>query len=301
MRSYWRIIVTVSILVIAGVACGGSSPSATKPKASPTAKKYDPAHWREFGMTNEEYTAAIQKVQSLIADCAAKAGFRYFPATVEQIESAQDSVRLQLPQYPRVEYKKKWGYGMTTRFDNHVKEVELGEQNLRYYAGLSEASKEAYDRTLWGEDSDETFAWAFDEEDFSGTGGCTRSAVEQVFTKEQILGTYVNPKDVFVENDPRVIKAVADWKKCMEEKGYQGYDDQDEIIDEFEKRLDALLGDQDPEDLSGTKAAQLKALQQEEIKASLADVDCEIKFTDDVYKQVEIEIFGRPISGTIRG
>lgn len=288
----------LAIALIAS-ACGGTP--AASPTSSPSAgKKHDPARWREFGMTNEEYAQAIQRVQSLIADCMAKAGFRYIPATVEQIERAQDSVRLELPKYPRVEYKKRWGYGATTRFDNKVKQVELGEQNIAYYNGLSDAAKEAYDRTMWGEDPDETFAWAFDEEDFSATGGCTRKAVEEVFTKEQVLGTYVNPKDVAVENDPRIVKAHAEWKKCMEAKGYEGYEDQDEIIEEFEKRLDEFLGENDPEDLEGAKLDALKKLQQEEIKASLADVDCEIKHTDKIYEQVEIEIFGRKVSGTIR-
>jgi hypothetical protein len=298
MRNFAKYAGIGVLLVMLGVACG-KSPAAS-PQGSPAPTSYDHTRWREFGMTNEEYSDHIQRTQAFIGECMTEAGFRYFPATVEMIEHAQDSVRLQLPEYPRVEYKKKWGYGATTRFDNHVKEVELGEQNLKYYASLSETNKEAYDRTMWGEDPNETFAWAFDEEDFSSTGGCTRRAIERVFTADQLLGTYVNPKDVAVENDPRVIKAVAEWKTCMEAKGYQGYEDQDELIEEFEERLDALLGEDEPEDLEGSRLTKLKALQQEEIKASLADVDCEIKHTDEVYRQVEIEIFGRPVSGTIR-
>jgi hypothetical protein len=295
----FRIVCAVTLLSVAAVACGGGSPSA-KPKSSPSSK-YDASRWREFGMTDAEYTDHITRTQALIAQCMKDAGFRYIPATVDQIESTQDSVRLQLPDYPRVPYKQKWGYGATTRFDNRVKQVELGPQNIAIYEALSDTDKEAYDRTMWGDDPNETFAWAFDEEDFSSVGGCTKKAVAEVFTAEQLLGSYVNPKDVAVERDPRIIKAVAEWKRCMEAKGYDGYEDQDEIIEEFETRLDELLGDDDPEDLSGAKLAALKKLQQEEIKASLADVDCEIKHTDKPYETVEIEIFGRKISGTIRG
>lgn len=298
MRSISKIVPVMVLLALASLACGGDS-STAKPKSSPSSK-YDHTRWREFGMNDAEYTDRITRTQGLIAQCMKEAGFRYIPATVDQIEMAQDSVRLQLPEYPRVPYKKKWGYGATTRFDNRVKQVELGPQNIAIYGALSDTDKEAYDRTMWGEDPNETFAWAFDEEDFSSIGGCTKKAVAQVFTSEQLLGTYVNPKDVAVENDPRVIKAVAEWKKCMEAKDYDGYEEQDEIIEEFETRLDDLLGEDDPEDLSGAKLTALKKLQQEEIKASLADVDCEIKHTDKVYEQVEIEIFGRKISGTIR-
>lgn len=289
--------VTVALAILAA-SCSSGTPAAS-PTGSPSAK-YDHTRWREFGMTNEEYADRIQRTQAAIAECMTKAGFKYIPATVEMIEFAQDNVRLDLPKFPRVEYKKRWGYGATTRFDNTVKKAEMGEQNLKYYEGLSEADKEAYDRNMWGEDPNETFAWAFDEEDFSSTGGCTRKAVEQVFTQEEIKGTYVNPKDIAVENDPRVIAAKAAWKKCMEAKGYEGYEDQDEIIEEFEKRLEELAGEEDPEELEGAQLDRLKALQKEEIEASLADVNCEIAHTDEIYTKVEIEIFGRRVSGTIR-
>jgi hypothetical protein len=299
MRSFMRVAGAVLALTLLGAACS-NAPASTSKKDAKKGAKYDATRWREFAMTSEEYADHIQRVQALMVECMAKAGFTYTAATVEQIEDAQDHVRLDLPKYPRVEYKKLWGYGATTRFDNRVKEVELGEQNLKYYAGLPEGDKEAYDHTMWGEDPNETFAWTFDEEDFSGTGGCTRKAVEKVFTQEQITGAYENPKDIAVNNDPRIIAAEAEWKKCMVAAGYDGYNDQDDIISEFEDRLDELAGDMEPKELTGAKLNQLKALQKEEIKASLVDVGCEIKHTDKVFDTVEIEIFGRRISGTIR-
>ena len=39
------------------------------------------------------------------------------------------------------------GLRRTTRFDNPVKEIELGAQNIAF-EGLSEADQEAYERTL---------------------------------------------------------------------------------------------------------------------------------------------------------
>lgn len=300
MRFLPKISGAVVALVLAGVACGGGGTPSASSKSSPAGKKYDAARWREFALTNEEFADHVQRVQAGIADCMSKAGFKYYPATVEQIELAQDNVRLDLPKYPREEYHKAFGYGITTRFDNKPKQIEMGEQNLKYYESLSDADKEAYDRNMWGEDPDMTFVWAFDDEDLTGLGGCTKKAVLGVFTPDQVDGSYVNPKDQFVENDPRIVKAVADWIKCMEAAGYEGYEDQDEIMEEFEERLGALLGEDDPEDLEGAKLAQLKKLQEEEIKASMADLACEYKHTDKAYEQVETEIFGRPISGTYR-
>lgn len=102
--------------------------------------------------------------------------------------------------------------------------------------------------------------------------------------KAQLLGTYVNPKDELVESDPRIVKAVAAWTVCMREAGYDGYEDQDEIMDELGERLDQLLDGDDPATLTGDRLHALKRLQQEEVDASMADLACELKHTDDVYR-----------------
>ena len=129
------------------------------------------------------------------------------------------------------------------------------------------------------------------------TGGCTRKAVSDVFTPQQLKGTYVNPKDVLVENDPRVIEAQDDWTECMREAGYEYEDDQDEIIEDLEQRLSALLEGDDPRNLTGPRLAALRQLQQEEIELSLIDLECQIKYTDDIFRQVEFEVFGQKVSG----
>jgi hypothetical protein len=250
----------------------------------------------EFGMTDEEFATRVEAVQTAIASCMTEAGFEYIPADVETIQEAQAAVRHE-PGLTREEYKKRWGYGATTRFDNKVKQIELGEQNISYFEGLSEADQEAYERTLWGDDPDQTFTWAFDEEDFSGTGGCTRKAVEQVFTEEELSEEYTNPKDLLVEADPRVVEADANWVQCMQDAGYDGYLDQDDVIGEYEERLDELTDGEDPQTLTGERAAALKELQQEEIAVSLVDLDCQIKYLDGPIREVEIELFGHEVSG----
>jgi hypothetical protein len=295
-------VVLVLALGLVAAGCGGDSGSGSSGEASDgkaqtvdeTGRKLPGT--KEFGLTEEQFASHVEKVQTLIAECMTQAGFEYVPADVETIELAQSAVRVE-PGYTREEYKKRWGYGVSTRFDNVVKEIELGPQNLRYIEGLSEADRAAYERTLYGEDPDATFAFTFDEEDFSSTGGCTRKAVEQVFTKEQLSENYQHPKDILIENDPRVIEANANWVACMQSHGYDGYLDQDEIIEEFEERLDALVGDQDPRTLTGAKLQSLKEMQREEIAISLADLDCQIKHVDSVIREVEIEIFGVPVSG----
>jgi hypothetical protein len=301
-RSAAAAFVLLIVAVGLGAGCGGDSDSASGGQAGDgEARTVDESGrelpgTKEFALTEEEFAGHVEKVQALIAECMEEAGFEYVPADVETIERAQSAVRVE-PGYTRLDYKKRWGYGVSTRFDNVVKEIELGPQNLRYIEGLSEADKAAYDRTLYGEDPDATFAFTFDEEDFSSTGGCTRKAVEQVFTREQLSENYQHPKDILIEEDPRVVEANASWVACMQAHGYDGYLDQDEIIEEFEERFDALVGEQDPRTLRGAKLQQLKKMQREEIEISLADLDCQIKHLDSVIREVEIEVFGVPVSG----
>lgn len=292
-----RLLLAVFGIVFFTGACGSSGASA------PTASGSDPAAieaelgfgTREFGLTDKGWTAAVESVQAEIAACMGEAGFEYIPAGVDTVEAAMASIRTE-PDMTREEFKTKWGFAVTTRFDNRAKQIELGEQNLAIYDSLSESDQVAYDRTLYGEDSDATFSFQFDEEDFEPIGGCTRRAVEASFTPEQLDPNYVHPKDILVEADGRVAAAELAWSDCMGEAGYD-YSDQDEIIEEYEDRLDELLDGDDPEDLTGPRVEELADLQAEEIAVSLADYQCQVDHLDQVVRDVEVELFGKVVSG----
>ena len=274
-------------------AAGESTPSQTQAASSASPSVKLPGI-REFGLTDEEFAQHVEKTQALIASCMADAGFEYVPVNVQTVEAAQARVR-QDPGLTRREYKERYGLAVTTRFDNPVRDTGLGPENLRIIASLPEASRVAYERTLWGKNTHADFVFAFDEEDFSMTGGCTRKAVAQVFTPEQLKGTYVNPKDVLVDSDKRIVTARKAWSKCMRAAGYDYLEDQDEIIEDFEERLDKLLGGDDPQTLTGARAEALKAMQQKEIAVSLVDLDCQLKHTDKVYDEVELEVYGQTL------
>jgi hypothetical protein len=250
---------------------------------------------KEFGLTEEEYVAHIEETQALIASCMADAGFEYLPVDVKTIEAAQKRVRTE-PGYTRRTFKEKWGLAVTTRFDNPVRDTGLGP-NLPIWENLPQTEQDAYFQTLFGDDWNADFVFTFDEEDFSSTGGCTRKAVEQVFTEDQVKGTYVNPKDVLVEDDERIIEAKKNWSRCMHERGYEYEEDQDEIIEEYQERLEELLDGAAPRSLTGERAAALRKLQQEEIAVSIADMECQVKYTDAITREVEFEIFGERVSG----
>ena len=287
MGNALRAIVGVLALGVVFAGCEAATPSAAD-KQLPGIK--------EFGLTETEFAAHVEKVEAMIGRCMTRAGFEYVPVDVQTVELAQQYVRAD-PNVSRRDYHERWGYGETTRFDDPVRTVGLGPHNRRIFDSLSPADQVAYNRTLFGEDPDMTFVWTLDEEDFSQTGGCTREGAAAAFTKAQLLGTYVNPKDVMVESDPRIVEAVADWTQCMREAGYDGYEDQDEIMEELGDRLDELLDGDDPAQLAGERLRALKRLQAEEVAASMADLACEIKHTDAVFREVEIEVFGQPVSG----
>jgi hypothetical protein len=250
----------------------------------------------EFGFTEEQFTAHVEKTQALIAKCMADAGFEYVPVNVKTIQTAQKYVRTD-PHYTRRDYHAKWGYGETTRFDEPSRSVGLGPQNLQIYKALPGPQQEAYDRTLFGTNRHADFVFTLDEEDFSTTGGCTRKAVDQTFKPDQVDGTFENPKDTLINDDERVVAAREKWSACMRGHGYHYKEDQDEIISEYGDRLGKILGEDDPMTLTGDRATQLRALQAQEVAVSLADLDCEIKHTDAVYRTVEIEVYGHPVSG----
>jgi hypothetical protein len=277
-------------MVVVASGCAGGGAQGQEPGVGPNGIGV-----KEFGLGERDFVDHVERVQSLIASCMKRAGFEYVPVDVATIERAQATVRME-PGLTSRQYKEKWGLSVTTRFDDPVRTIGLGP-NLQIMEALSPADRTAYELTLFGEQRDSDFAWTLDEEDFSRTGGCTREAVAVVFTPEQLEGTYLNPKDVLVQEDPRVAAAQANWEKCMRDAGYNYTVDQDSIIEDYQKRLDALTEGDDPETLTGARLDALHTLQAEEIKVSLADRDCQAKYTDDIIHGVEIEVFGRPVSG----
>lgn len=273
-------------------ACGGEAGPTTGGSGSTTTLPLPGI--QAFGLTNEEFAENVEAVEALIATCMADAGFEYVPVDVTAMLEVGKWMRAD-PDMSREEYKSQWGYGISTRTDNPPREIGLGSQNIEIYENLSDSEKVAYDRTLFGDDPDVTFALMLDDEDFSGLDGCTGGAVESVFPPEMMSASFVNPKDVLIESDPRVQAAEEAWMECMAEDGYE-YEDQDEIIDEYDELLETVTDGEDPEDLSGQALDALHELQADEIAVALKDLECQGPL-DEVIREVEIEVFGAPVSG----
>ncbi|MHB1210758.1 MAG: hypothetical protein ACYC0W_00655 [Candidatus Nanopelagicales bacterium] len=246
----------------------------------------------EFGMTQAQLGSAIDRVESAIASCMAAAGFEYVAADVATVRAAMAAVGA-APGLADADYVAQFGYGISTQFDNPAADIGLGARNRDIIAALPPSEQSAYRFTLLGEHPTATFAVALDAEDFSLVGGCTGTAVGQVFDTAQLEATYVNPKDLLVEQDPRVIAATQAWSDCMRGKGFT-YPTQADGEDDISARLAALLGGDAPQALDPARQALLVELQGEELALARADFDCAADVLDPVVAQVETEIFGEP-------
>lgn len=273
-----------------GAATGSGIPSASgAPTASATAA--GPLGTEEFGLTFEQLVSRVEAVETRIGACMAVAGFEYVAndfATVRQAMTSDKSA----PGLSDAAFIRQYGYGITTQLDKPIVRLGLGEDNRRIREALSEAGRVAYDHALLGEDREAVFAYALEAEDFSRTGGCTRQAVEQEFSPEEVRQAYFNPVDALVLEDPRVIDALARFASCMRGAGYE-YGHPDDVEADLLERLDSVTGGADPSTLSGAELNALTALQDYERAVVPVAVECETTLLEPVIDTVEFELLGR--------
>jgi hypothetical protein len=278
--------------------CSGRQPSASP--NSPAGQGPIPGK-DEFGMTKEQLYTAIESVEAEISKCMRDAGFEYVAVdynTVRQGMSADKS----LPGMSEDRFIREYGFGISTLYTGQAPQLSklrtpaqlgLGEQNVQIYQSLSPADQAAYSHTLFGEHPDATFAVALETEDFSRTGGCTRTAIEKFFTPEQMSATFVNPFDALVDQDPRMVEANAKFAECMRAAGFE-YSHEREVEPDLRKRLDTVAGGVPLEALSPDALASLQELQRYERAVAAATINCEETYLDPVANQVEREYYAGP-------
>lgn len=295
------------VMGILVAACGSGSPppasSTNTPAASQgTATGQDRLPGpEEFGMTTEELVKSIEAVESRIAKCMSDAGFEYIAVDYDTVRKGMVADK-SLPGVSDADYIAQYGYGISTLYTglapqladmNTAAKIGLGEQNVRVFNSLSPADQVAYSRTLFGENTDATFAVALETEDFSRTGGCTRTAIEQVFTREQLSATYLNPLDALIAQDPRMIAALEEFADCVREEGFN-YNHPNEIEPDIKNRLDAITRGAPLESLSADARAALTELQGEERAVAAVATACEEELLEPVQAQIERELYGGP-------
>jgi len=255
----------------------------------------------EFGMTKDKLVTNIEAVEALIGQCMTKAGFEYIAVDYSTVRRGMVADK-SLPGMVESQFIQQYGYGISTLYSGLAPQISdlstpaklgLGDQNVRIYQSLSPADQVAYSHTLFGEHPDATFAVALETEDFSRTGGCTRSAIEQVFSPEQFSATYLNPFDALVEQDPRMVAASEKYADCLRSAGYD-YNFERDIEPDLRKRLDAITDGLPVESLSSDARAALVELQGYERALAAVAVSCEARFLDPVANLVELELYAGP-------
>lgn len=278
-----------AVLAVTAVGCG-TSPSQSNDTAG-SAPRGAP---EEFGLTLSELAARIEETERLIARCMTDAGFQYLALDFVSVKKAMDSDQ-SAPGLTSEDYVKQFGLGITTQFDQPIVSFGAGPQNMAALGALPAGDQVAFRRALWGESTDWNHAHALEAEDFSETGGCTRAAAEQTYTPTDVSGGYVNPADRLLEQDPRMIAAIAQWADCMRAEGYE-YDTPTQVEDDLRSRLEAVLQGQDPVSVSGATLAALTELQGEELAVAALLTSCEEEHIEPVQAAIESELYGAPPS-----
>jgi hypothetical protein len=283
--------ILIIFLLVFLTACG---PRSTAPTSPIPGKE-------EYGMTMKELFSAIENVETEISKCMSAAGFEYVAADYNTVRRGMTSDK-SLPGMAESQFIDQYGYGISTLYTGLAPQLSelrtpaqigLGEQNVQIFTSLSPADQVAYSHSLFGEHADATFAVALETEDFSRTGGCTRSAIEKFFTPEQMNATFLNPFDVLVEKDPRMAAANTEYASCLRSAGFE-YNHERDIEPDLRKKLDTITGGQPLEALSSDAQSALTDLQNYERSLASAATDCERKHLDPVADQVERELYAGP-------
>lgn len=271
--------------------------TSTPSDPSPSTQNVRPGT-EEFGLSKEGLVKSIEAVEALIAECMNDAGFEYIAVDYNTVRKGMVADK-SLPGLSERGYINQYGFGISTLYSGLPPQlaeattpakIGLGERNVEKFKNLSPADQVAYNRTLFGENTDATFAVAIETEDFSRTGGCTRAAIEQVFTPEQLNTTYLNPKDALIEQDPRMVAALAKFSDCLRAEGFD-YTYEREVEPDLKKRLYAITGGAPVESLSADARAALTELQGFERALAVVVYECESRILDPVEDQVERELF----------
>lgn len=253
----------------------------------------------EFGLSKEELVETVEAVEASISQCMTEQGFEYIPVDFNTVRRGMMADK-SAPGLGESQYAARYGFGISTLYTGLPPQladpaytpgaVGLGEQNIRIFQNLSPADQTAYNHTLFGEHRDATFAVGLEVEDFSRTGGCTRQAIEEVFTQEQLSTTFLNPKDALIEQDPRMQEALVQFAECLRNAGFE-YDLERDVEPDMRRRLDAITKGRPLEALSVDEKSALAALQKEEVALGVAVLSCEGSILDPVEDRIERELY----------
>lgn len=256
----------------------------------------------EFGLSKKQLAQKIIQVEKRIASCMREQGFEYLAASYVTIRRGMSADK-NLPGMTEGEFIQQHGFGISTFYTGlapqlvsgyNPSSVGLGTQNISLFQQLSPADQVAYNRELLGDPQGPTFAVALENENFANTGGCTHSAIAQVFDAETLQASYYNPLDKLISNDPRMKKALARYARQMQQNGYD-YNHPDEVEKDLSQRLDAITegGTLAKTQMSRAQLQALAQLQEYERRVAIKSFELEQKLLEPVEEKIESELYAR--------
>ena len=256
----------------------------------------------EFGMTSRQLVQAIEKVEAAIEKCMRTQGFQYFAVDYDTVRKGMGSDKT-LPGMTEAEFIGKFGSGVSTLYTGLPPQlvdgyspgrVGLGERNVAIFRGLAPADQVAYNRALFGEYVDATFAFTLERENFSRTGGCTRKGVETTFTEKQMVASYYNTTDALINKDPRMKAMLRKYAIEMRKAGFD-YSHPDDVTPDIVKRLNALTKNRSipPDKMTPDELKGLRALQDFERRVTQKNFELRENLFDPVEERVKKELFSR--------
>jgi hypothetical protein len=258
----------------------------------------------EFGLTQRQLVQAIEQTETLIAKCMREQGFQYTAADYNTVRAGMKSDK-SMPGISEEDFISKYGFGVATMYTGQAPQlttgysparVGLGEQNIQVFKSLSPADQAAYNRALFGENPEATFAIAVETENLSQTGGCTRKAIEQVFKPDQLKTSYYNPQNALINNDPRMKAALRKFAAEMKRSGFD-YSHPDDVEPDVRTRLAAFTngGTLLLEKMAPEQRAELKKLQDYERRVAAKSFKLQEDLLTPVEEQIQQELFARKV------
>lgn len=272
--------------------------------ASPSASQGKELGTEEFGLTSRELVQKIEQVESSIAKLMREEGFEYVPCDYQTVRKGMTADK-SLPGLTEKEFVQKYGFGVSTMYTGQPPQlsegysparVGLGQKNIEIFKNLSPADRVAYNRALFGENWDASFAVGLETENFSRCGGCTRKAIEQVFEADQLRPNYYNPKDALINQDPRMKAALRKFAEEMRSEGFS-YNHPDDVETDLREQLAAITGGEmvPVAELPAEKQEALKKLQELERRVAVKSLELQEDLFDPVEEQIEKELFARDV------
>jgi hypothetical protein len=256
----------------------------------------------EFGLSPKQLVESVEKVEALISRCMREQGFTYVAVDYDTVRKGMTADK-SLPGVSEQEFISKYGFGVSTMYTGKPPQlatgyspgkVGLGERNVEVFRKLPPADQVAYNRALLGKNSGAVFAVGLETENFAMTGGCTRSAIEQVFPPDRVKSTYYNPKDALVNKDSRMKSALGFYAREMNKAGFK-YNHPDEVEPDIRQRLDALTngGTILVEQMTAEQGAALKGLQDYERRVAKKTFELQREVIEPVEEKILEEMFAR--------